>query len=180
MARRRRGQFPEPKQENGQWKIRYWTDETQPSGLRCRVRKTKCLGSVDELTATQARKEALRFLQPINDVEEGIEHSDKTMKQLIAKWREAVKPALKFSTQLSYEWAFKRIDLAFGKRPLAAIGKADIQSFLTAVGNHFQHNRSATCGLGSRGCSPPPRNGTGFVRGQTRRAENSGCRGMSL
>lgn len=137
MARRRRGQFPEPKQENGQWKVRYWTDEAQPSGLRCRVRKTKCLGSVDELTVTQARKEALRFLEPINDVEEVAEHSGQTMKQLITKWREAVKPALKLSTQLSYEWAFKRIELAFGKSPLAVIGKADIQSFLTAVGTHL-------------------------------------------
>ncbi len=102
MARRRRGQFPEPKQENGQWKIRYWIDQVQDDGLRRRARRTKCLGLADQLTETQARKEASRFLQPINDVEEGIEYSGKTMEQLIAKWRDAVKPAMKLSTQLSY------------------------------------------------------------------------------
>jgi len=133
MARRRRGQFPEPKKENGQWKIRYWTDEAQADGSRCRIRKTKCLGSVDEITATQAKREAWRFLQPINDVEQGIEHSGKTMRQLIAKWREAVKSALKHSTQLGYEWAIKRIEPAFGSAPLSVIGKADIQAFLTAA-----------------------------------------------
>lgn len=131
MARRRRGQFPEPKQENGQWKIRYWIDQVQDDGLRRRVRRTKCLGLVDQLTETQARKEACRFLQPINDVEEGIEYSGKTMQQLIAKWRDAVEPAMKLSTQLSYEWAFKRIKSAFGNSSIGVIGKADIQAFLT-------------------------------------------------
>ncbi len=133
MARRRRGQFPEPKPENGQWKIRYWIDQVQDDGLRRRVRRTKCLGLVDQLTATQARKEASRFLQPINDVEESVEYSGKTMRHLIAKWRDAVKPAMKLSTQLSYEWAFKRIMSAFGNSPIGAIGKADIQAFLTGA-----------------------------------------------
>ena len=134
MARRRRGQFPEPKKENGQWKIRYWTDQAQPDGSIQRVRKTKCLGLTSTMTLTEARKEACRLLQPINDVEESTEHAGKTMQQLITRWREAVKPALKLSTQLSYEWAFKRISAAFAKSPLAAIGKADVQTFLTAAG----------------------------------------------
>ena len=133
MARRRRGQFPNPKRENGQWKIRYWVDQIQDNGLRRRVRRTKCLGLVDQLTATQARKEACRFLLPINDVEAGIEYSAKTMHQLITKWRDAVKPAMKLSTQLSYEWAFKRVLPAFGALPISSIGKADIQTFLTSA-----------------------------------------------
>ena len=133
MARRRRGQFPNPKRENGQWKIRYWVDQIQDNGLRRRVRRTKCLGPVDQLTATQARKEACRFLLPINDVEAGIEYSAKTMQQLITKWRDAVKPAMKLSTQLSYEWAFKRILPAFGALPISSIGKAEVQTFLTSA-----------------------------------------------
>jgi integrase len=134
MARRRRGQFPEPKKENGQWKIRYWTDQAQPDGSIRRVRKTKCLGLTDQMTLTEARKEASRFLQPINDVEEGTEHTGKTMEQLIARWRKAVKPAFKLSTQLSYEWALKRIGAAVAKSPLAAISKAEVQAFLTTAG----------------------------------------------
>ena len=132
MARRRRGQFPKPKQENGQWKIRYWIEQAQMDGSLQRVRKTKCLGIVSEITATQARNEACRFLQPINDCEPGIEHSSKTMQNLIKEWRRAVKPALKLSTQMSYEWAFKRIVSTFGRWPLAAIGRVNIQTFLTA------------------------------------------------
>ena len=78
MARRRRGQFPEPKQENGQWKIRYWAAEAQDDGSRKRVRKTKCLGRAEDLTLTQARKEVWRFLEPINDVAEGARRVKKT------------------------------------------------------------------------------------------------------
>jgi hypothetical protein len=48
MARRRRGQFPQPKKENGQWKIRYYTDQAQADGDIRRVRKTKCLGHVTD------------------------------------------------------------------------------------------------------------------------------------
>src|SRR5215467_1119280 len=117
MARRRRGQFPEPKQENGQWKIRYWIDQVHDNGHRARVRKTKCLGSIEDLTATQARKEGARFLQPINDLEQGFEYSATTMRHLITRWCDAVKPALKLSTQLSYEWAFKRINVRLARRP---------------------------------------------------------------
>lgn len=135
MARRRRGQFPEPKEENGQWKIRYWADEGQDDGSRKRVRKTKCLGSIEEMTFTQAKKEAWRFLEPINDVVEGSEHGSKTMAHLMAAWNESVKPTLKLSTQLSYEWAFKHIKPAFQRVPLSVIGRADVQAFLTSASN---------------------------------------------
>jgi hypothetical protein len=40
----------------------------------------------------------------MNDVEEGIEHSNKTMRQLIAKWEAAVKPNMKKSSVLSPDW----------------------------------------------------------------------------
>ena len=134
MARRRRGQFPEPKKENGQWKIRYYTDQAQPDGSIRRVRKTKCLGRVDQMTSREAKKEAQRFLQPINDVEPSAENTEKTMDELIQQWRSSVKANLKPSTQESYEWAFKRLSGQFGRWPVAEIGKADVQRFLTDAG----------------------------------------------
>ena len=137
MARRRRGQFPEPKKEKGQWKIRYYTDQAQPDGSIERVRKTRCLGRVDQMTLREAKKEAQRFLQPINDVEPGVEHRERTMNDLIQQWRTAVKPNLKRSTQESYEWAFKRIASRFGSHPVSEIDKAAVQGFLTASGRQL-------------------------------------------
>lgn len=83
MARRRRGQFPTPQKEKNSWKIRYWTDQAQPDGSIARVRKTKCLGRVEEMTYREARKAAQQFLDPINDVKTGIEHREKTVNDLI-------------------------------------------------------------------------------------------------
>lgn len=133
MARRTRGQFPQPRKENKLWKIRYWADVAQPDGTIKRKKRTKCLGRVEEMTLTQARKEAQRFLQPINDVEAAIEHTEKTMNDLIAQWRTLVKPNLKLSTQLSYEWAFKHIQRTFGPLAVSEIEKAGVQAFLTAA-----------------------------------------------
>ncbi len=132
MARRRRGQFPIPREEKGQWKIRYYTDVAQPDGTVRRPRKTKCLGRVKDMTLTEAKKEAARFLQPINDVEPGIEYAEKTLNELIHRWRRDVKPNLKVSTQDHYEWMFKRIVPRFGSMPVSEIEKADVQAFLTA------------------------------------------------
>ena len=105
MARRRRGQFPTPRKERGQWKIRYYTDVAQPGGTVRRPRKTKCLGRVKDMTLTEAKKETARFLQPINDVEPGIEYQEKTVNDLIQLWRRDVKSNLRRSTQANYEWA---------------------------------------------------------------------------
>ena len=137
MARRRRGQFPQPKKERGLWRIRYWTDQAQADGTVRRVRKTKCLGRVEEMTLTQARKEAQRFLGPINDVQEGTEHTEKTMNELIRRWSRDVKPNLKRSTQESYKWAFTRIVRAFGPVPVSEIEKAEVQAFLTNAGREL-------------------------------------------
>ena len=131
MAHRKTYQKPEPMEENGQWKIRYRVPLEQPDGSIRRMQKTKCLGSVVEMTLSEARKERDRVLQPINDVAPGIEHTGKTIDHLIARWKEAIKPSMKYSTQQSYDWAFKRIIPAFGTSALSTIGKADVQSFLT-------------------------------------------------
>ena len=79
------------------------------------------------MTLTQARKETQRFLQPINDVEEGIEYSAKIMNDFIGQWRALVKPNLKRSTQEGYEWAFKRINKSFGPVPVSEIEKVDVR-----------------------------------------------------
>ncbi len=131
MARRKTYQKPEPYEENGQWKIKYRNPVEQPDGSIRREQRTKCLGAVAEMNITVARKERDRFLQPINDVEPGVEHTRKTVAHLIKRWRQAIKPNLKYSTQCSYEWAFKRIEPAFNGSPIATIGKADVQAFLT-------------------------------------------------
>ena len=132
MARRRSGQWPTPKKEKGQWKIRYYTDQAQEDGTVRRVKKTKCLGRVEEVTFRQAKKEASRFLQPINDVEPGIEHAEKTLNELIHRWRRDVKPNLKRSTQSQYDaWAIKKwIQPLLGSWPLREITKPDVQSFM--------------------------------------------------
>ena len=131
MAHRKTYQKPEPTEENGQWKIRYRVPIEQSDGSIRREQKTKCLGSVAEMTLNQARKERDHILQPINDVAPGIEHTGKAMRLLVARWRQAIKPSLKYSTQQSYEWALKRIMPAFEGSVLGSIGKVDIQSFLT-------------------------------------------------
>ena len=131
MARRRRGQFPKPIEDRGLWKLKYWSYEAEPDGSIGRRKRTKVLGRVEEMTLTEARKEVFRFLEPINDVIEGSEHRQRTMAELIEAWTESIKPTLKLSTQLSYEWAFKRIKPTFSSAALSAIGRADVQAFLT-------------------------------------------------
>jgi integrase len=134
MARRKTYQKPEPKVENGLWKIRYREPVEQPEGTIRREQRTKCLGSVLEVTLSEARKERDRFLQRINDVAVGVEHGRKTMAMLVARWTAAVRPTFKFSTQTSYDWALKRILPAFGNSVLSTIGRAEVQTFLTIAG----------------------------------------------
>lgn len=134
MARRKTYQKPEPKAENGLWKIRYREPVEQPDGTIRREQRTKCLGSVSGITLSEARKERDNFLKPINDVAIGVEHRRKIMAVLVTRWNSAVKPTLKFSTQSSYQWALKRILPAFGNSELSTIGRADVQTFLTVAG----------------------------------------------
>lgn len=140
MARRRRGQFPKPKKENGQWKIRYWTDQAQEDGSIRRVRKTKCLGRVGQMTFTEARKEAQRFLEPINDVSPETAYSERTMKQLVENWQATVKPNYRLSTQLQYESLFGKWVLpALGNLPVSEVERTDVQSLLTHAGQKLAY-----------------------------------------
>jgi hypothetical protein len=152
MARRKTYQKPEPKEENGQWKIRYREPAEQPDGTIRREQRTKCLGLVAEMTIREARKERDRFLQPINDLAVVVEHRRKTMAALVARWRMAVRPTMKFSTQGSYEWAVKRILPAFGQSELNDIGRADIQIFLTSASESLSRNQFAIYDVVSGGC----------------------------
>jgi integrase len=132
MARKRRGQFPKPRQENGSWKITY--REYLADVVR---KRTKCLGTVSEMTFAEARKAAQRFLGPINDVTVASESADKTMSHLIAHWMAVERSNLKLSTQNSYGWAIKRIEPAFSGVALPDITKPDVQSFLVSASHEL-------------------------------------------
>ncbi len=101
------------------------------NGTVQKVRRTKCLGRVQDMTFHEAQREAVLFLSQPTNQKSSTTH---TMSELIDHWRHAVKPTLKLSTQRSYEWAFGRITPRFGDQALSQIGKAEIQSFLTASG----------------------------------------------
>jgi integrase len=135
MARRRRGQFPEPFEERGLWKVKYWDYPHDVDGTKLpRVKRTKCLGRVGEVTIQQARKQACKVVEPINDAREGSEHRQRTMAELFGAWRSAIKSTLKLSTQVCYEWAIKKwIGPAFGPARLSDIGRSDVQIFLTSA-----------------------------------------------
>jgi len=132
--RRRRGQNPTPYKERSRWKFKYRIDQAQADGSVRRVQKTKVLGRVDEMSFSEACREARKFLTPIDELNPGIEHSRRTMAELIQRWREAVAPNLKRSTRESYEWAFQRIKPAFGPLKVSEIERTDVQQFLTDAG----------------------------------------------
>ena len=120
------------KTDNG--KIKYRIPVEQSDGSIQRVQRTRCLGVTTGMNLTLARKARDRFLQPINDVEGGVEHSRKTMQQLADRWQQSIAPTLKASTRKSYKWALdKWIGPAFGSSNLASIGKDDVQQFMTSV-----------------------------------------------
>lgn len=124
--------MPVPKLVNGgSWKVWYRIDKEQPDGTIIRVQKTKILGRAGEMTKAEAKKAAAELVREINNVQEGIEHREKTMADLIARWRESVRPTYKLSTRAAYDWAFKRIEPAFGAVPVSTIGREHVQAFLT-------------------------------------------------
>ena len=132
--RRRRGQNPKPYKERDRWKFKYRIDQAQPDGSVKRVQKTKVLGRTDEMSFSEASREARKFVTPIDELQPGVEHSERTMADLIRAWREAIAPNLKRSTCESYGWAFKRIKPAFGTAQISEIEKTDVQLFLTDAG----------------------------------------------
>ena len=56
--RRRRGQNPKPYKERDRWKFKYRIDQAQPDGSVRRVQKTKVLGRTDEMSYSEACREA--------------------------------------------------------------------------------------------------------------------------
>ena len=107
MARRRRCQTPKPYLEGGdRWKISYRRDVAQPDGSIAYKLTTKTLGRYPEMTRAQAQREALRIIQPINDVHPQIENAGKTMNDLAKLWWQLEAPNLKRSTVSGYQWEF--------------------------------------------------------------------------
>ena len=132
--RRRRGQNPKPYKERDRWKFKYRTDEVQQDGSIRRAQRTKVLGRTDEMSFSEACREARQFVDPIDKLQPGIEHSKRTMADLIQRWRQAIAPNLKRSTCDSYEWGFKRIEPTFGAFKVSEIERPDVQRFLTDAG----------------------------------------------
>lgn len=73
-------------------------------------------------------------MQPMNDGEENVHHTDKMMNYLIQRWHETIRPNLKRSAQDSCASAFRRTQPVFGSVPVSRIEKADVQWFLTKAG----------------------------------------------
>jgi hypothetical protein len=77
------------------------------------------------MSLAEAEAATAKFLAEIGKPHE------RTMNDLINRRSTAVAPLLKHSTKLSYQWAFGRIVPALGGTPLTAIGKEDVQVFVT-------------------------------------------------
>ena len=145
MARRRRCQTPKPYLVGGKtWKISYRRDVAQPDGSVAYKLTTKVLGRSPDMSRAQAQREALRLIQPINEVQPQIENAGKTMNDLAKLWCELEAPNLKRSTQTGYEWAFKRILPAFGTWPVSEIEFADIQRFMMDARRRLHGHSQAT------------------------------------
>lgn len=126
--------------EKGQWKIRYWADEAQPNGSVRRVQRTKCLGRLAELNFSQACRARDEFLGPVNSLEVGIEHSRRTMADLISRWKTDVKPTFRKSTQLQYTSLMSKwIEPRLGSRKVSEVERADVQGLLTEAGRELAY-----------------------------------------
>jgi integrase len=131
MVRSRRpGQAPEPKQADGSWKIWYRVDQAQSDGSIRRIQRTKVLGRVSDMTVSQARAEAKRFIQPINDLTIGLEFTQHTFAALVERWRQTTARTLRPETLRSYSWALKRITSRFADVPVSEIERSDVEAFL--------------------------------------------------
>ena len=132
MARRRRCQTPKPVLRGDRWRIVFRRDVAQPDGSIAYKQTSITLGGYPEMTRAEAQRAALKLIEPINEVDPAVEHSRRTMSDLIDRWRQVASPELKLSTQLGYKWAFKRIERAFGEVEVSAIAKSDVKRFLRA------------------------------------------------
>jgi integrase len=131
MARRRRpGQIPVPKKVHGSWKIWYRADQVQADGSIRQVQRTKVLGKVATMTVSQAHAEALRFVQPINDLVTGVEFDRHTVAALVEAWRRTVARTLRPETLRSYKWALNRILSRFSDVPVCEVERSEVEEFL--------------------------------------------------
>jgi integrase len=119
-----------PKPVRGSWKIWYRVDQLQTDGSIRRFQRTKALGRVSEMTASEARAAALRFVQPFNDRVVGVEFRGHTLEALAARWEQTVARTLRAETRRSYRWASARILARFGQIRVSEIGRGDIEAFL--------------------------------------------------
>jgi integrase len=82
------------------------------------------------MTISQARAEALRFIQPVNDLVTGVEFDRHSFQALVDRWRSTVARTLRPETMRSYEWALRRIMPRFGAIPVSGVERSDVAGFL--------------------------------------------------
>jgi integrase len=148
---RSRYQRPKINQHGNQWTFRAYVPELQPDGTFTRERKRITLGRIEEMTKTQASKEADRILESINNGR-FVAAAQMPFPQIVTKYKETRLKTLQSSTQGKYlshlknhiEPAFKGSRLAdidtptieawlMGKDALSQNTKADILHVLSAI-----------------------------------------------
>lgn len=129
---RSRYQRPPVKQHGNQWTIRAYVPELQPDGTFTRERKRISLGRIDEMTKTQACKEADRILESVNNGR-FVAAAQLPFSEIVAKYKDTRLKLLQPSTQEKYKSHLKNhIEPAFKGSRLADLDTPTIEAWLLA------------------------------------------------
>jgi integrase len=125
MRRRTRYQDPALRVERGQYRIQY--RDTQGR------KRTKCFGAVSEVTPAEAKREKNEFLRTLNnDIVKGLRR-DKTLGDLIDRWKLAELPTIdRPATRRSFFWTFEKLG-ELREAALAVLSKPDFQQWLLGL-----------------------------------------------
>jgi integrase len=126
MRRRTKYQDPALRVERGQYRVQYRDSEGR--------KRTKCLGSVTEVTEAEAKRTKNDFLKQINnEVSKGIRR-DRTLGDLIDLWKRSELPTIdRPATRRSFDWTFGKLG-DMRDAPLAVLTKPDFQRWLLGLG----------------------------------------------
>jgi integrase len=125
MRRRTRYQDPALRVERGQYRIQYRDTEGR--------KRTKCFGAVSEVTPAEAKREKNEFLKTLNnDIVKGLRR-DKTLGDLIDRWKLAELPTIdRPATRRSFFWTFEKLG-ELREAALAVLSKPDFQQWLLGL-----------------------------------------------
>jgi integrase len=133
MARRRyqKGSIRKRGARNPVWELQWWADYLKSDGSIGRMRESKILGSVADLSKRQAQKLAEEFLRPLN-LGKTTPFSTVTFREFIERYfLPNALPNLKVSTQGRYRRTLNTHLLpAFGNSRLRDITTLDLQRFV--------------------------------------------------